>query len=125
MLTQEELFINEAVESFINDVPDLYQFNIGLIQDDGTPSVLHFCFYHLEHYPNLKGQLDFQQYRKEFAVNASIFFGNMVQSFISSGEPPIRANELAREEIRLLYTAYNEAPVSKQIQQFIDVVTQA
>ena len=125
MLTQEELFINEDVESFINAEPELYQFNLGLIQDEGTPSVLHFCYYHLEHYPNLMGQLSFQEYRKEFAINASIFYGNTVRDFIKNGELPTRANELAREEVRLLYIAYNEAPVSRQIQNFIEVVTEA
>lgn len=125
MLTQEQLFINEDIKAFINAEPELYQFNINLIQDEGTPSVLHYCYYHLENYPNLMGQLAFQEYRKEFAVNASIFYGHTVQAFIADGEDATRASELAREEVRLLYAAYNEAPVSKQVQNFIEVVTES
>lgn len=123
MLTQEELFINENVEGFINAEPELYQFNLGLIQNEGTPAVLHFCYYHLENYPNLAGQLDFQEYRAEFAVNTSIFYGHTITAFIEDGIEATRANELAREEVKLLYTAYNEAPISKEIKHFIEATT--
>lgn len=125
MLTQEELYINEEVEAFIKKEPELYQLNLSLLRDDGTPAVLHFCYHHLEEYPNLLGQLAYQEYREYFAVNASIFYGFTTSNFVSDGETPTRANELAREEVKMLFRAYNELPLSNELKNFIKVVNKS
>jgi len=125
MLTQEELYINEEVSAFIRKEPELYQFNLSLLREDQTPPILHFCYHHLENYPNLMGQLAYQEYREYFAVNASIFYGFTTSAFVANGETNTRAGELAREEVKMLYSAYDELPLSNELKNFIKVVNQS
>ncbi len=119
MLTQEELYINEEIEVFVKENTSNVQFLKSLIDTDDMTPDLHYCYYHIDRYKNLLGQLNIQEYRIDFAINAYHFHVNWQKEFKEQGLPSNTVKELANDEIKQLYESYNSTPLNQEEKSYI------
>lgn len=112
LITYQDLLINEEVQEYIREYPGQNRLNLSLMGEKEMPASLHFCYYHLEHYPNLLAELRMRDYRYQFVSNASIYLAFQTQIYSYECESASEAAEMARHEVSLLYQALNEKRIS-------------
>lgn len=108
MLTAEEYYINKKVRDEITSEPETYRFNLSLIDSEASIPLMDFARLILEEYENLRLMLSINEGVDEFIIHSYYYLLDQVIYYESTGLPNQIATEMAMEDLKELFSNYNE-----------------
>ena len=108
MLTAEEYYINKKVRDEITSEPETYRFNLSLIDSEASVPLIDFARLTLEEYENLRLMLSVSEGVDEFIIHSYYYLLDQVSYYESTALPNQIATEMAMEDLRVLFSNYNE-----------------
>ncbi|SHK63775.1 hypothetical protein SAMN04488007_3471 [Maribacter aquivivus] len=108
MLTAEEYYINKKVRDEITSEPETYRFNLSLIDSEASVPLIDFARLTLEEYENLRLMLSVSEGVDEFIIHSYYYLLDQVSYYESIALPNQIATEMAMEDLRVLFSNYNE-----------------
>ena len=112
MITAEEYYITKKIREQIASDPETYRFNLSLIDSEASVPLIDFARLTLEEYENLRLMLSINEGLDEFIIHSYYYLLDQVIYYESTGLPNQTSTEMAMEDLKELYSNYNE----KQLQ---------
>jgi len=110
MLTHEEFYISPEVRKEVENFPEAFAENMGLVNDPSALPLLTFAKESIEEYKNLLHMVRFAQGYEEFLVHSMYYIMKQSEMYQATANEELQRNitdELAMSDLLEIYGQYD------------------